>query len=557
MLNVQLKFILPLFQTMRFTMKTKFLQAILPHCVKSYLNALTIAACSLFLSFNAFAEGMMSLIPKPVSSKSFDGHFLLDENTKIYVASADPEVEQVAQQFAQKLRPATGYLLKVKKSLEQPNQNYFVFKINPNMHYGDEGYILDITNLGAQLTAKTAEGLFRGTQTLRQMLNHKIEANSKQKAKWQLTQGHIIDYPRMAYRGFMLDSARYFYSVEEVKAILDQMALYKMNVFHFHLTDDQGWRIEIPKWPKLTEIGSRSAVNQTDCEGCFYTLADFDEIVKYAEQRFIQVVPEIDTPGHTRAAMASYKEELYCDGDAPDWPFITMDVKISSLCFSNPIIYKFFDDVIATIAPRINSGYIHVGGDETPDWVAHKDYKEFMIKAKSIVEKHGKTMIGWTNDLGSVTNLGSNVVGQHWSIPKTCCETTTSIVKQGGKILMSPASHTYISLKYNETTPFGGHFAGYNDTKNAYLWDPAHIVAGVEEDDVLGIEAALWGERVTKIEDAQFLMYPRLLSLAEVGWSVQQEREWHEFKYRLGAQAPRFKQLGIHYYPSPLVPWTR
>ena len=513
---------------------------------------LNITFVLLFLSSVSMADGFSIVIPKPVSAKKLTGHFALTQKTVISINNTQSELVKLAENFARTLRPATGYKLPVVYS---PRTNSIKLTIDKKQQYGTEGYILNITDNGISLIAKTTTGLFRGTQTLRQMLGAKIEASTQQKGPWNISKGHVVDYPRMAYRGFMLDVARHFYSVAEVKILLDQMALYKFNFFHFHLTDDQGWRIEIPGWPKLTTVGSRSGVNQTDCQSCFYTLKEFDEIIAYAEERHISVIPEIDTPGHVRAAMASYPDELYCDGEAPDWPYTSMKVQISSLCFSNPKIYEFFNDVIATIAPRINSDYIHVGGDETPKWVKHEDYQTFMLKAKAIITKHNKKMIGWTDDLGSVKGLDSDVIGQHWAIDAVCCETTLSVVAQGGKILMSPANKTYLSLKYNEKSPFGGSFAGYNNTQNGYNWDPATIAPGVKEKDIIGIEAALWGERIKSLADAHYMIFPRLMSLSEVGWTPQKDRDWDEFKHRLGSHGPRLRELGINYYRSPLVPW--
>lgn len=511
--------------------------------------------CFILLSSNATADGFSTLIPKPVISKKTSGHFNITQHTVLLINSSQPELIDLAQNFALSLRPATGFKFPIIQNDSSSTKSFISFNLHRQQSYGKEGYTLDIMGSGISLTAQTLTGLFRATQTLRQMLGSKVEASKKQEGPWSISQGHIVDYPRMDYRGFMLDVSRHFYSVSEIKSILDQMAFYKFNVFHFHLTDDQGWRIEIPSWPRLTTIGSRSAVNQTDCESCFYTLEEFEDIIAYAEKRHITVIPEIDTPGHIRAAMASYPDELYCDGEAPDWPYTSMKVQISSLCFSNPKIYEFFNDVIATIAPRINGDYIHVGGDETPKWVKHEDYQTFMLKAKSIITKYNKKMIGWTDDLGSVKNLGSDVIGQHWAIASTCCETTLSIVKQGGKILMSPANKTYLSLKYNEKSPFGGAFAGYNDTKNTYLWDPITIVPGAGKKDVIGIEAALWGERIKNISDAQFMIFPRLISISEVGWSPQLDRNWDEFKIRLGFHGPRLERMGVNFYRSPLVPW--
>ncbi len=496
-----------------------------------------------------------SIIPKPVLVNAQQGIFRLARSTTVYVDRGAAKDIAVAKYLVDTLNPATGFKLKVIETSRKPPKGSIYLRSNQASTLGEEGYRLQIQSSGINLSAKTPTGLFRGVQSIRQLLSADIEADEKQAGPWLIPNGEIVDYPRLAYRGFMLDVAREFHSVETVKALIDQMALYKFSVFHIHLTDDQGWRIEIPAWPKLTTIGSQSAVKKNRCDGCFYTLEEFEEIVAYAEARHIMVVPEIDTPGHVRAAMASYPDELYCDGDKPEWPYTGVKVKISSLCFKNPQIYRFFEDVIAEIAPRINGPYIHIGGDETPDWVDWSDYETFILKARDIIAEHDKIMVGWTNDVGSVKTVGPDVIGHHWSRPEKCCETTLSIVNQGGKIIMSPAHKAYVSLKYNESTPYGGSFAGFVNVQTVYDWDPATIVEGVEEHSVLGVEAALWGEWARGIDEAEFLIFPRLLGLAEVGWTPQSARQWQEYRKRLAKHGPRLRKLGIDFYASPLVDW--
>ena len=496
-----------------------------------------------------------AVIPKPVLVKAQQGAFRLTRSTAIYVPKNALGDATAAEYLAEKLRPATGFKFKVVETGKTPPKGSIYLASSQVSTLGEEGYRLQISSEHLTLSAKTSTGLFRGAQTIRQLLRSDIEAADKKTGPWLIPNGEIVDYPRMAYRGFMLDVAREFHSVETVKNLIDQMALYKFNVFHIHLTDDQGWRIEIPKWPRLTTVGSNSAVNKESCEGCFYTLEEFEDIVAYADSRHIMVVPEIDTPGHVRAALASYPDELYCDGDAPEWPYTGVRVKVSSLCFRNPEIYRFFEDVVAEIAPRINGPYIHIGGDETPEWVDWADYEAFVTKARGILAGHGKILMGWTNDIGSVETLGPNIVGHHWSRPQKCCEKTLSLVNQGSKIVMSPAHKAYISLKYNESTPYGGSFAGFVTVQASYDWDPATVVEDVEEHSVLGIEAALWGEWARGIDEAEFLIFPRLLGLAEVGWTPQSARHWDEYRNRLAKHGPRMRAMGIDFYPSSLVDW--
>jgi len=489
------------------------------------------------------------IIPLPAEVKEADGEadstFNLSDVDKIVIDLASTLITNEAEYLKEYLSQTLGKSLEIVgadtsilASLDSP---LIRLSIDENLDGGKEAYQIHISPEQILLTGKTDAGVFWGIQTLKQLMPYSSDTNPI-----LVKTGAISDYPRMEYRGFMLDAGRYFYSVTEVKEIIDHLATYKYNAFHFHLTDDQGWRIEIPSWPKLTTIGSNSAVGKSTCKDCFYTLEEYEDIVAYASARHITLIPEIDVPGHVRSVLASYKE-LYCDGEYPEWPYTDIRVKISSLCFSNPKIYEFFNDVISEVAARTPGEYIHVGGDETPDWVAKEDYKTFMLRAKQIVSSHGKKMMGWTDDLGSVEGLGKDVLGQHWAIKSTCCETTLSMANQGNKIVLSPANKTYLDLKYDINAPIGLEWAGYNSVENSYAWNPDTIVPGLDKSQVLGIEAALWGEKITSFQDAEYQIFPRLLTLSEVAWTPEKSRDWKAFSLRLKNQMPRLEQKEINF----------
>jgi len=494
-----------------------------------------------------------TIIPLPVDTRQGSDYFFLADTDKIVVSASHPKLVAVAAYLTNEIsglvNPAIQTsvmseqkLLDVKLSQIDTNENLIVLLVDKQLAIGEEAYSVEIEKQIITITGSSEAGVFRGIQTIKQLLP--MVGNNKQAA---LKTGVINDYPRFEHRGFMLDVARHFYTVAEVKQVIDYLAEYKYNVFHFHLTDDQGWRINIPSWPKLTEVGSNSAVGQTSCENCFYSLDEYQEIVDYADERFITLIPEIDVPGHVKAALASYPDELYCDGDKPDWPYTGIKVRISSLCFSNPKIYNFFDDVVSEVAKRTTGKYIHVGGDETPKWVKHQDYADFMLKASDIINKHGKTMMGWTNDLGSVAGLPTDVVGQDWSTKKHCCENTLNMAKNGNKIVMSPANKAYLDLKYDKDAPIGLHWAGYNSIENSYNWDPELMIKGLNANNIIGVEAALWGETIKSMSDAQYMIFPRLLSLSEVAWSPQNKRSWPGFSKRLAQHLHSFEQQGINY----------
>jgi hexosaminidase len=321
------------------------------------------------------------------------------------------------------------------------------------------------------------------------------------------------------------------------------MAYYKLNRFHMHLSDDQGWRLAINSWPNLATYGGSTQVGGGS--GGYYTQAEYAEIVAYAQSRYITVIPEIDMPGHTNAALASYAE-LNCDGKAP--PLHTgTEVGFSSLCIDKEITFAFVEDVIREIAALTPGPYLHVGGDETHATSA-VDYVQFIDRVQAIVQAHGKQMVGWEEIAQS--DLLPSSVAQHWH-----SDQARTAAQQGAKVIMSPASRTYLDMKYDPSTPLGLNWAGTIDVKEAYTWDPATQVSGVSESDVLGVEAALWSETLQTIEDVEFMAFPRLPGCAEIGWSPETGRNWDEYRIRLAAHGPRLTAMGVNFYRSPLVPW--
>ncbi|MCP4988901.1 MAG: family 20 glycosylhydrolase [Colwellia sp.] len=506
------------------------------------------------------AVDLNNIIPLPLDIKQDSGYFLLKNTHQILVNASHAKLVKVAAFLKKELTeviPSPVYINVLSdenlqneiKNTTGSHKNKFSLSVDSSIEGGDEAYRISIQPSLVTITGGSEAGVFRAIQTLKQLLSFPPQKNVDQETYLALKTGTINDFPRFEYRGFMLDVARHFYSVAEVKEIIDHLAAYKYNVFHFHLTDDQGWRIEIPSWPKLTTVGSNSAVGQTTCKNCFYSLEQYQEIVRYADERFITLIPEIDVPGHVRAALASYPEELYCDGNKPDWPYTDIKVSISSLCFSNPKIYEFFDDVVREVAKRTLGKYIHIGGDETPKWVKHQDYSDFMLKAYDIVKKHGKTIVGWTNDLGSVEGLTPDVIGQHWSTKKHCCETTMKMANRGSKIVMSPANKSYLDLKYDKDTAIGLKWAGFNSIENSYNWDPETNIESLNPNSIIGVEAALWGETITSMNDAQYMIFPRLLTLSEVAWSPQDKRSWQSFTKRLAFHIEHLKKQNINYRP--------
>ena len=396
----------------------------------------------------------------------------------------------------------------------------------------DEGYELYIKKDTILINAKTAAGAFRGIQSLRQILPEKSNDTLASEPIWVIPSGKIIDEPDYEYRGAMLDVARHFFTVAEVKRYLDQLAYYKINKLHLHLTDDQGWRIEIKSWPKLTAIGAQSEVGGGN--GGFYTQEDFKALVAYAAARHIEIIPEIDMPGHTNAASLSYSF-LHAGGKAEN-PRVRTDMKVgySSLATRKDTVYHFLDDVLGELAAISPSKYIHIGGDESHA-TSKKDYNYFIERVEKIVQKHGKTVMGW-NEIAQA-NIDSTAVAQLWNDPKYAL----MALDKGCKILMSPAKHAYLDMKYDENSEFGLDWAGYIEIDKAYDWDLETYTEGISKADILGIEAPLWSETISNSSELEYLAFPRILGYAEIGWTKKELRNWTEYKTRLQHHGKYFK----------------
>jgi hexosaminidase len=341
----------------------------------------------------------------------------------------------------------------------------------------------------------------------------------------------------------MLDVARHFFGVDDVKRYIDLIAAYKLNRLHLHLSDDQGWRIQINAWPKLATYGGSTEVGGG--AGGYYTQDDYAEIVAYARRRQVMIIPEIDMPGHTNAALASYPE-LNCDAVAP--PLYTgIKVGFSSLCADKEITYTFVDDVIRELAALTPGPYIHIGGDEASA-TNHDDYVRFIERIQEIVQAHGKRMVAWEE--ASQTRLLPSSVVQFWHNP-----VVGQAARQGAKVIVSPANRVYLDMKYDVATPLGLNWAGYVDVQRSYAWDPATAVADVAEADILGVEAPLWSETLETMRDIEFMAFPRLPGCAEIGWTPMAARNWDEYRARLGAHGPRLAALGVNFYHAEAIPW--
>jgi hexosaminidase len=487
----------------------------------------------------------MPIIPKPFSVVSGKGSFKLSDKSEICLSTSNIEVNKIGAFLREKLRPATGFMLPVVESADQNGKNNIYLVLSQtNSVLGDEGYQLTIGASRIEILANKSAGLFNGVQTLRQLFSEKIESSTHQNDSWIIPAGVIRDFPEYSYRGFMLDVARHFFSVSDVKRYIDLASMYKMNVFHIHLSDDQGWRIEIKKWPELTATGGKSQVGGGT--GGFYTQEQYRDIVKYAAARNVMVVPEIDLPGHTNAMLASYAH-LNCDTKAKTL-YTGTEVGFSAICTSKESTYTFIEDVFKEISEMTPGNYIHIGGDES-HVTKLEDYIPFVNRMQGIVAKLGKHVIGW--DEIALSDLKANSFVQYWGK----AENAVLGVQKGAKVIMSPAMYAYLDMKYDSLTPFGLNWAGYLDVQKSYDWIPESIVPGIKRENILGVEAPIWTESISSMKNIEYMAFPRIVGIAEVGWCSASTRNWKEYKLRLAKQGKRLKVLGVNYYPSTQIAW--
>ena len=500
--------------------------------------------------------------------------------------SAAPELADIAGQLAELLRRATGFPIPLRQQDRQGGGSIRILLDRSDKNRSDsngsdsngsdsndgngsdgndsngpdgnasEGnasdkngsYRLDITAEGVTLRAASEEGLFAGVQTIRQLLPTRLAEGTEDGA---LPGGRIEDAPRFAYRGTMLDLARHFYPPADLKRYIDTIAQFKINHLHLHLTDDQGWRLEIPGWPKLTEVSGGEGTGVAGVGPGFLSTADYADLVAYAKSRFVTIVPEIDMPGHVAAAQHAYPE-LTLDGE-PVPQRTDLAVGHSSLVANREQTYEFVEDVIRAIAALTPGPYLHIGGDEAfstpPD-----DYHTFMTRVLPMVGKYGKRAIGW-HEMAAV-DLPDTAIAQYWRI-EAANDCVAQAAADGHQVIMSPADHAYLDMKYDKETKLGLEWAGFLGVRRAYDWDPADRLPGVGEESLLGVEAPLWSETLRSLADVEYMAFPRLAAIAEVAWTPRAAKDWESFRARLGRFGPRWTAQGVNFHQSPEILWDQ
>jgi hexosaminidase len=470
--------------------------------------------------------------------------FQIERTTGIYVDASNPEVNAIGEVLAAQIRKSTSFPIAVSPLGTAPVGSITLRLAPDRAALGEEGYELRVEGVGVDLVANRPAGLFRGIQTIRQLLPADIESDmGHERYDWSIAAVGITDQPRFAYRGAMLDVSRHFFTVKEVEQYLDILALYKLNVLHLHLADDQGWRIQLDSRPKLTAMGSLTQVGGGP--GGFYTKQDYQAILDYAKARYILILPEIDMPSHINAGLIGYPE-ISC-GQRPPALYTGTEVGWSSLCVDKEETYAFVDDVVRELSAMTPGPYYHIGGDEVKT-LTHEQYVKFVERVQTIVNKYGKTMIGWEEI--SKAKLNPTSLTHMWK-----SDSAAAAVAMGSKLILSPANKVYIDMQYTPATPLGLHWAAYVEVRDAYDWDPATYMKGVAEKDIFGIEAPMWSETLRNIAAVEYLAIPRLPAVAELAWTPQAARSWESFRTRIVTHERRWNYLGINYYRSSQLPW--
>lgn len=549
-------------------MKKIFLAAVLPLIV-------TAALCQ--------SKSTISLIPEPVELKQKTGSYTLPKNISIS-APASAEAKYAANFLKEKLASATGYTVSV---ADKPSAN-ITFSLNAaeDKTLGKEGYKLVASPTSITIKANKPAGLFYGVQTLLQLLPKEIESKTVVKnIKWAIPSVEITDYPRFGWRGLMLDVSRHFFTKDEVKKFIDEMSRYKYNLLHWHLTDDEGWRIEIKSLPKLTEVGawnvkkvgrfgefSEAEKDEPRNYGGFYTQEDIKEVVKYAKDHFVDVLPEVDVPGHSLAAIAAYPELSCSNGvknkgvssgeSIKDWNTHTALVD-DNLCPSNENVYTFLDKVFGEMAPLFPFEYIHVGGDETfkTFWEESDAVKALMQKeglktmeevqgyfenrVEKIVNSKGKKMMGWDEILEGGVSPTAAVMS--WRGTKGGVEASN----KGHEVVMSPTTFVYLDYMQADEIMEPKIYASLRLNKT-YSYEP--ISEGINAKLVKGVQGNLWTEQIYNYRQIQYMVWPRAFAISEIGWSPSGRKNWDGFVNRVEQHFKRFDVAEMKYAPSMYDP---
>lgn len=521
------------------------------------------------------AAASLPLIPLPASVRQGQGTFTFGHKVKISTpAYPGDSVQAVVDQFAERLTAATG----IKVVRAKASRAQMVLRVNGSL--APEAYDLAVGEKQIVIEASRPAGFFYALQTLAQLMpSRAVMAGVRDDTvkAWTLPVVAIKDQPRFAWRGFMLDEGRHFYGKEEIKKLLDVMAAYKLNRFHWHLTEDQGWRIEIKKYPRLTQVGAwreSKVLGWGDVKpdgqryGGFYTQQDAREIVEYARRRFIEIVPEVDIPGHSQAAVAAYPEFLSCDPDQPHEVWLWQGVSADVINVSNPRAVQFAKDVVDELTDIFPFGYLHLGGDECPtskweanadcraqlDEIGSKNFRDLQIHFYRQLQDHiaakpaakQRRLIFWNEVLhGNTAPLGTDITIMAWVGADGAARDAAS---RGMTTILSPQIPYYINRRQsNLPTEPRSQGNGSETVEAVYNYVPMNGTAEELQRQYMGVQANFWTEWVEDAPTVQYLMFPRLAAVAEAGWTPQPQRKYSDFLERLQPEAAYYELSGVNY----------
>ena len=514
----------------------------------------------------SYNEGI-NIIPKPLSLEVGNGSFKLKDGMSVHAAGQ--EEKTVAEYFISKINRSTGFDIQVKEN------GCIRLELDPSASMDDEGYTLNVTPESVVVKAKTAQGLFYGMQSFMQLLPAEIESPAVVKnVPWMAQAVNITDEPKFEYRGLMIDPCRHFMTVDDIKKQLDVMALFKMNRMHWHLTEDQGWRIEIKKYPKLAEVASKRIEADGTEYGGYYTQEEVKEVVKYASDRFITVVPEIELPGHELAAIAAYPE-LSCKGQ-PVTPRTVWGVEHIVMCAGKELPFQFLEDVIAEVAALFPGEYLHIGGDECPktSWktcplcqkrirneklFADKNHTAeerlqsyFVQRMEKVAAKYGKKIIGWDEILEGGLSPTATVMSWRGEQGGIAAALTNH------DVIMTPGSNGLYLDHYqgdSKVGPVG--IGGFSPLKKTYSYNPIPdtLVAMGKENFIKGLQGNVWSEYLYTNDIREYRTFPRALAIAETGWTATELKDYNDFIRRIDNACVRLDGHDINYYiPMPEQP---
>ena len=548
-------------------MKRIFLSILLTSCA-------IIAICG---ASPAQGGDVVNVIPKPVFVESHNGFFTLSHETKIVYFFKNKEMQSTIEQFEDRLRTATGYKFALRDGFDMPTKDFIFFNYVRDETLGDEGYRLEVDGERITVDANTDAGFFCATQTLLQLLPPEVfSPKTISGIEWKIPCVSITDKPRFKWRGMHLDVSRHFFPKEFIETYLDMLAMHKINMFHWHLTDDQGWRIEIKKYPKLTEIGAWR-VNREDQPwndrkpqqkgeaanyGGYYKQDEIKEIVRYAAARHITIVPEIEMPAHCVAALAAYPQ-FSCSGGPFTVPPGGVWPDSSIYCAGNDSTFIFLEDVLSEVTELFPGPYIHIGGDEADksEWKKcpkcqarikennlkdESELQSYFIKRieKFLISKH-RRLIGWDEILEG--GLAPEATVMSWR----GVDGGIAAARADHDVVMTPGDYCYFD-HYQGTEEYEPPaIGGYTPLSKVYAYEPIPDSLMPEQaTHILGAQANVWSEYIPVPEHAEYMTLPRMAAIAEVLWSPKDLRNWSDFVPRIEQEMKRYEILGYNYAKS-------